>query len=170
MPPQRRDQLVHAFYWTRRSQRNLCVSEWPPQVQAWGCFLTQALETSPPPSLSPSHILPPSFTPSVSSPLCPLTGELLRQCSPHLRLWDTDTQQQDYGLLPYLWIKFNLNISEQRTGDQHVYRHRKEKSRCESYLAPAPINASPHHYQSGRWVPAQRGLFNVLGPLWYDTW
>ena len=51
----------------------------------------------------------------------------------------------------------------------HIGTGRKKEG-GDSYLAPAPIKHPPHFYQGGRWVPAQRGLFNVLSPLWYDTW
>lgn len=77
-------------------------------------------------SFSPTH--------TVSSLLCPLTGELLRQCSFHLR-------QQDHSPLPYLWIKFNLNITEPKTGDLHT-RTLKQEGGCAAHATAAPTGTS----------------------------
>lgn len=147
MPPQPRHQLTHAFYWTRSSQINLCAFEWPPQVQAWGCFLRQAPETSP--SLSPFHTHSNTLPHSLClSPLCPLTGELLRQCSPHLRLWATHTEQQDYSPLPYLWIKSKLKyIGAKDRWPAHTGRKRKTQ-RGVSYLVAAPMDTPSPAFSS----------------------
>lgn len=77
-------------------------------------------------SFSPTH--------TVSSLLCPLTGELLRQCSFHLR-------QQDHSPLPYLWIKFNLNITEPKTGDLHTPALKQEGG-CAAHATAAPTGTS----------------------------
>lgn len=81
------------------------------------------------PLLSPH---PPTHT--VSSLLCPLTGELLRQCSSHLR-------QQDHCPLPYLWIKFNLNITELKTGDLHPWTLKQEVG-CAAHATATPTGTS----------------------------
>lgn len=182
MPPQCRDQLVHAFYWTRSSLLTLLVSEWPPQVQAWGCFLRQAVEMSPPPSLALPHTYTHALSPSRLHSFClfPLVSSDWR--APQTVFTPPQALRHRHraaGLLPYEWMKSNLNMSEQRTGDQHIqYSNRNEKGRwalscsCTHQHHHPPPTA--HFYQGGRWVPAQRGLFNVLitgiSPPWYDTW
>lgn len=75
-----------------------------------------------------------THTHTVSSLLCPLTRELLRQCSSHLK-------QQDHSPLPYLWIKFNWNITEPKTGDLHTQTLQQEAG-CAAHATATPTGTS----------------------------
>lgn len=141
---QPRNQLAHVPHWTRSSQIQP-LRDWKTTAGSSLGLLPrrQALETPPffyprlplpallppnththtntnPPFLGPSHLCS-----SVSSLLCPLTGELLRQCSTHLRL--CDSRRRAHGPFPYLWI--NLNMSEGKKWVQTEHAQRKKINR-----------------------------------------
>lgn len=152
MPPQLTHQLAHAFY--RSSLLDLCVSEWPPQVQAWGCFLRQALEMSPPPSFSPSlshtytrahtHTLSlsPSLPPSLLLSLPPCVSWLESSSdSVHPTSGsETQTHSSRPSSLFMNQVQPKYVWAEDRWPAHRVWAHKGKHT--ESYLAPAPINTT----------------------------